>query len=390
MPNEINSTYMNLPVPVVGIDPGPQYAIDVNSCLTILDQHTHLSGSGVPITSAAININADLPFNNFNLTDIRAARFHLQTSPIPAAPPDLGELYVAGVDLYYNDAAGNQIRITQSGGVVGAPGNITGLTPPASASYVALNQTFVWQSAANTPANLDAASITLRNLVANSKGLTLNPPNAMGADYQITLPSLPSQPSFVTIDSSGNEGTVTIASVNQQISQAAPPGMIGAFGFLTTPTGWLLCDGASVSRTTYANLFAAIGLSYGNNGPPTNFNVPDLRGMFLRGVALTSGNDPDDSLRTPNNPGGQSGDNVGSQQSSAFASHHHSVRAKIQANGGAPTALLSTAGGGVMGDQGNNGQQGDVDSFGNQIVGDTGGSVETRPINVYVAYFIKI
>lgn len=48
------------------------------------------------------------------------------------------------------------------------------------------------------------------------------------------------------------------------------------------PTGWLLCNGSAVSRTTYANLFAAIGTNYGAGDGSTTFNVPDFRGTFLR------------------------------------------------------------------------------------------------------------
>lgn len=227
MPNQIASLYMNLPVPVVGVDPGPQYAIDVDSCLTIIDQHTHLPGSGVLIVSNAININTDLTFNDNNLIDARSIRFDPQVTPIPAAGLDLGCIYEAGGDLYYNDGAGNQIRITQSGGVAGTPGSISNLTPPASVSYQAIDATFVFQSAVNTPANLDAASIVLRNLVANSKGLTLSPPNAMGADYTITLPSLPVTTLPVVIDNAGNmsASAITFAQLDpavQEIIYTAP------------------------------------------------------------------------------------------------------------------------------------------------------------------------
>lgn len=214
-----NSIYMSLPVPDVGQEPGPQYATDVNNCLTIVDQHSHLPGSGVPIVSAAININADLPFNNNNLTAARALRFQPQVVLISASGADLGELYESGVDLYFNDGAGNQIRITQSGGIAGTPGSISNLTPPASASYVSADETFVFQSDANTPANLDAASITLRNLVANSHGLTLSPPPAMGSDYTITLPTLPGSTLPISLSSTGTVSAAQITTA--QIANGA-------------------------------------------------------------------------------------------------------------------------------------------------------------------------
>lgn len=54
----------------------------------------------------------------------------------------------------------------------------------------------------------------------------------------------------------------------------APVGMIAPFGGTTAPTGWLLCNGATVSRTTYSDLFAVIGTKYGAGDGSTTFNLP--------------------------------------------------------------------------------------------------------------------
>jgi phage-related tail fiber protein len=61
-------------------------------------------------------------------------------------------------------------------------------------------------------------------------------------------------------------------------------GLIAFFSASTAPDGWLACDGAVVSRTTYAALFAAIGTTYGVGDGTTTFSLPDLRGEFLRGL----------------------------------------------------------------------------------------------------------
>lgn len=53
----------------------------------------------------------------------------------------------------------------------------------------------------------------------------------------------------------------------------------------TAPSGWLICDGSAVSRTTYSGLFAAIGTTYGGGNGSTTFNLPDLRGRFALGVS---------------------------------------------------------------------------------------------------------
>jgi len=202
MANTTTSPNMSLPIPVVGVDPGPDYATNVNSSLTIVDGHNHSPGYGVQINPSGININSDLAFNNNNGTILRSVRFAPQSAPLGLSS-DIGCLYESSVDLYYNDGNGNQIQITKNGAIAGTAGSISNLVPPASASYSPVSETFIWQSAANTPANLDAASIVLRNLVANSKGLTLSPPNAMPANYTVTLPTLPSQTSILTISSAG-------------------------------------------------------------------------------------------------------------------------------------------------------------------------------------------
>ena len=71
------------------------------------------------------------------------------------------------------------------------------------------------------------------------------------------------------------------------VSGAGEPilkGSIVAYAGSSTPSGYLACDGAAVSRTTYADLFAAIGTTWGAGNGSSTFNVPDLRAMFLRGT----------------------------------------------------------------------------------------------------------
>lgn len=202
MPNTTTSPNMMLPIPVVGVDAGPDYASNINLCLTTIDGHDHASGSGVQITPAGLSISSDLSFIVNNAINLRSARFTSQSSTLALAS-DIECIYVAGVDLYYNDGSGNTIRLTQSGSVAGASGSITGLASPASATYVSASSTFIWQSGVNIAANLDARNVILRNSTASSKGLTLSPPSSMAADYTVTLPAVPGSQSFVTIDASG-------------------------------------------------------------------------------------------------------------------------------------------------------------------------------------------
>jgi len=69
---------------------------------------------------------------------------------------------------------------------------------------------------------------------------------------------------------------------------AAPAGRIEAYAGATAPTGYLLCDGTAVSRTTYATLFAVTSTTYGVGDGSTTFNVPDLRGRVAVGVGTNA------------------------------------------------------------------------------------------------------
>lgn len=157
--------------------------------------------------------------------------------------------------------------------------------------------------------------------------------------------------------------------------QGVPFGTIVAFAGEPNdiPRGWLLCNGDEVKRVDLPNLFDAIGTAWGGNGN-TTFFIPDLRGMFLRGVDNGRKVDPDAEKRTSPqigkaNPGNQK-DNVGSQQPDAFANHSH----KYIGN-----SSLGAEG------FGGNAQLGQI-SVESEV---TGASEETRPVNSYVNYIIK-
>lgn len=114
------------------------------------------------------------------------------------------------------------------------------------------------------------------------------------------------------------------------------PGAIMGFAQSVPPTGWLKANGAAVSRTTYAALFAAIGTTYGAGDGSTTFNLPDYRGEFMRGW--------DDGR------GVDSGRALGSAQSSQNLSHTHSVSGSTSTDGSHSHAqTLYSSGSGITG-----------------------------------------
>lgn len=71
---------------------------------------------------------------------------------------------------------------------------------------------------------------------------------------------------------------------NASASSSVPSGTVVSFAGSTAPSGWLLCDGSAVSRTTYSDLFSSIGTLYGAGNGSTTFNLPDLRGRTVFGL----------------------------------------------------------------------------------------------------------
>lgn len=153
-----------------------------------------------------------------------------------------------------------------------------------------------------------------------------------------------------------------------------PPGMTIPFNGLEIDvnlTFMIPQDGRAVSRTVYADLFAAIGTLHGVGDGLTTFNVPDKRGYFERMVDLTSagqaGRDPDHASRTPTGTG--TSEEAGSIEPQSFLSHTHGI---IDTGG--------TDGPGVYASP--------ASSAGRRQTDPAGGD-ETRPINYYVLLCIK-
>ncbi|MDF0604389.1 tail fiber protein [Neisseriaceae bacterium TC5R-5] len=86
-----------------------------------------------------------------------------------------------------------------------------------------------------------------------------------------------------TLTGYGITDGATKTELNTRATQAAPAGEVAHFAMAAAPSGWLKANGAAVSRTQYAELFAAIGTTYGAGDGKTTFNLPDLRGEFVRG-----------------------------------------------------------------------------------------------------------
>lgn len=159
---------------------------------------------------------------------------------------------------------------------------------------------------------------------------------------------------------------------------AFAPGMIMPFAGNVPPDGWWICDGKAVSRDMYPELFKAIGSAWGSgdDGDGPLFNIPDLRGMFLRGVDAGAMRDPEAKMRTAYRQGGNLGDSVGSYQASGTAPPKTPLSAYVAAS----TDYVY---------EGSGGRRNVAAPPTNSAIAYTGGDKETRPLNVAVHYLIK-
>lgn len=123
-------------------------------------------------------------------------------------------------------------------------------------------------------------------------------------------------------------------------SAIVPTGAVSMFVAAAAPSGWLLCDGSAISRTTYATLYAIIGTTYGMGDGSTTFNVPDMRQRFPIGKASSGTGDTlgetggtidhdHNSPITTGTPSGTSGQLVG-VINVASATHTHDATLDAQ------------------------------------------------------------
>ena len=174
------------------------------------------------------------------------------------------------------------------------------------------------------------------------------------------------------------------AAAQAAINAHLPAGMVMWFVQSSAPTGWLKANGQAVSRVTYASLFAAVGTAYGPGDGSTTFNLPDLRGEFIRSW--------DDSR------GVDAGRAIGTAQTAAMENHTHTGttstggahihNAVVSSGAGGSTTLLTASGSPIANASviQSNGDHNHTVTTGNPS---TGGGTETRPRNIALLACIK-
>ncbi len=152
----------------------------------------------------------------------------------------------------------------------------------------------------------------------------------------------------------------------EEANMRGPAGIVAAFAMGAAPSGWIKCNGAEVSRIAYAGLFAAIGTAWGGGDGFNTFNVPDLRGEFVRGWDDGKGID--------------SNRQFASAQQESVKSHYHGLQyigwdnsGNVNGSSGYPMRISA----------------GDDGSYNNYNIDAAFGGGETRPRNKALLYCIK-
>jgi microcystin-dependent protein len=163
------------------------------------------------------------------------------------------------------------------------------------------------------------------------------------------------------------DGAITSAKLNSAVI-LVPTGAVMPFAMNSAPTGWLSADGTAVSRTTYSALWTALGTTaspYGQGDGSTTFNLPDLRGYFVRGAGTNVDTTASGAF--------------GVKQADAFQSHLH-------------TSIGSTGASVTAGSSGISQVSGTTSTTAPIVDGANGTprtASETRPRNIAMLYCIK-
>jgi hypothetical protein len=213
----IISPNMNLPIPVVGVEIGPQWASDINLCLgyngSAIDGHDHSPGKGVLIKPNGMDINTNLSFQMNYATNMGAVSFFEQPASLPSTVLD--SIYDVNGDLWFNNGTGTAVQITIGNSIVGTAGSISGL-PSGTASASFAGGSFIWKSSTTTYANMLFGNAFFYNAAGNY--VEVSAPVTIPINYELFLPNLPTAvTSFLNLDTSGNIGLWTTDGITTSI-----------------------------------------------------------------------------------------------------------------------------------------------------------------------------
>lgn len=248
---------------------------------------------------------ANLPMNGFRHSNVGAATARTMYAQA-AQIQDGGLVYAAG-------SGTNTVTATLSPAITALA---TGMTVRIKAGSTNTGAATLNLNAigAKSITRADGSALIAGDMVANGiytlvyDGTSFILQNASAPQIAgLTEEETPADDDLVAIyDTSAGE--VVSQTTRNLLATLVPAGLVLPFAGTTAPTGWLLCYGQEISRTTYADLFSAIGTTYGAGDASTTFNVPDMRGRVPAGKDDMGGSSAN---RLTDQSGGLDGDTLG-------------------------------------------------------------------------------
>ena len=214
------TTNMSLNEPSVGQTSGPDWATETNANWETLDAHDHTSGKGVQLTPSALNINADVEFNQNSATELKNMIFDSSVTPATTSY----SVYQSGGDLYWRNGSGTAVQITSGSNVRTTGGSIDGMSGNDSEAAYG-SGIFTWQyDSTKTPfagAKFSHADINLYKYDGSSGSnayVILKYTGSSAGSNNLTFPDetgtiLSTATSFagaINIDATGGSGSITL------------------------------------------------------------------------------------------------------------------------------------------------------------------------------------
>ncbi|MEI7507841.1 MAG: tail fiber protein [Flavobacterium sp.] len=299
-----------------------------------------------PVFTSNVTISANTSGPALLVTQTGAgAAIRVQDSADPDATPfvvDTSGNVGIGTPTPANalDIAGGTLQISSAGGTARST-----ISADASNSYFA----------ASDDRNLTLQTNSATRLTVNSSSATSTVP--------VVLPANPT--------------TSLQAATKGYVDLGSPAGIIAPFAGTSAPSGWLACNGAAVSRVDYATLFAAIGTTWGAGDGSVTFNVPDLRGTFLRGTG------------TNGTYGTAVGQAVGTYAADTYLNHNHGISDPSHSHSVSSFASPGLSPGGTTYSTVSGTTSTGASTTGISVNTSTTGGTETKPKNYGVLYIIK-